>query len=434
MKQARMKQERDPIAMHSNVSMTRFSWSRRFVSVAAVLAVFSLLLAALPAAAQNLYAPVAKVNDRVVTRYELDQRARFLTLLRAPGDPRTEALKVLIDERLEMDAATRAGVVPTDEEVQTGMEEFASRAKLTSDQFIAQLAKAGVAKETYRDFVRVGLAWREVVRSRFVGRIQITDAEIDRALAQSSSGGGLRVLLTEIILPAPPEQAAEAGKLASRLSRLTSFGAFSSAARQYSASRSRGAGGRLPWMALSKLPPRIRGQILALKPGQVTAPIPIPNGIVLFQMRAIEETDVPEPKDVTIQYAKYLIDGGKSPAALARAAAIQARVDNCDDLYGINKGQAEERLQFTTLPLAEIPQDVAIELAKLDDGEVSTQLTSADGKSLVLLMLCGRTPQLAQDVSRDDIRQRLGNQRLQSYAEGYLAQLRADAAIETLGQ
>ena len=75
------------------------------------------------------------------------------------------------------------------------------------------------------------------------------------------------------------------------------------------------------------------------------------------------------------------------------------------------------------------PRDIALELAKLDKGEVSTNLTRAGGQTLVFLMLCGRTPVLAEDQDRDSIRLQLRAQRLQSYAEGYLAQLKADARI-----
>jgi peptidyl-prolyl cis-trans isomerase SurA len=44
-------------------------------------------------------------------------------------------------------------------------------------------------------------------------------------------------------------------------------------------------------------------------------------------------------------------------------------------------------------------------------------------------MLCGRTAQLDEELSREDVAQALRNQRLQSFAESYLAQLRADATI-----
>jgi len=44
-------------------------------------------------------------------------------------------------------------------------------------------------------------------------------------------------------------------------------------------------------------------------------------------------------------------------------------------------------------------------------------------------MLCGRTAAGAEDTSREQIAAQLRNQRLESYANGFLAQLIADARI-----
>ena len=47
-------------------------------------------------------------------------------------------------------------------------------------------------------------------------------------------------------------------------------------------------------------------------------------------------------------------------------------------------------------------------------------------------MLCGRIPATADAVNREAVRRNLFNQRLASYANGYLAELRADAVIQHL--
>ncbi len=84
------------------------------------------------------------------------------------------------------------------------------------------------------------------------------------------------------------------------------------------------------------------------------------------------------------------------------------------------------------LPVANIPADYAVELAQLDEGEVSTALTTADGQHMVFLMLCGRTRVLPEEVSREEIVSQLRNQRIVAYAESYLEELKADAHIEYL--
>ena len=78
----------------------------------------------------------------------------------------------------------------------------------------------------------------------------------------------------------------------------------------------------------------------------------------------------------------------------------------------------------------EIPADVRRELDRLDEGEISTALTR--GNNLLLLMLCGRTTDLPEGF-REEMRQRLFNQRLESYANGYLEELRAEAIIREDG-
>ena len=72
-----------------------------------------------------------------------------------------------------------------------------------------------------------------------------------------------------------------------------------------------------------------------------------------------------------------------------------------------------------------------MELSKLDPGETSTALTRSDGQTLVLLMLCGRTPLLEEDqeIDRDSIAAQLRNQRLNAFSENLLEQLAAEATI-----
>ncbi len=384
-----------------------------------------------PVAAQGLFDPVVLVNDAVVTEYEVNQRITFLRLLNAPGSSRQAVIDTLINERLQAQAIAAVGLELTEEDIEAGIEEFAGRTSLTKDQFVAALADGGVAEESFRDFVEVGIAWRELIGARFGGRVQISEAEIDRALGTAGGTSGVRVLVSEIIIPAPPEQKAEVDELAQQIATSTSIEEFSSYAREFSATASREAGGRLPWQELNNLPPVLRPILLSLAPGDVTDPLSIPNAVALFQLRDIEETGTPTREYAAIEYAAYYIPGGRTPAGLAAAEKVRAQVDVCDDLYGVAQGQPEEVLERGSKPPSEIPQDIAIELSKLDPGEVSTTLTRANGETLVFLMMCGRTSAVNEDVAREDVAGALRSSRINAYAEGFLDQLRADARIVT---
>lgn len=405
-------------------------------------------LMAMPAAAQGLFETAITVNDTAITRYEIDQRARFLTLLRAPGIPEEEAREGLIEDRLRLSETRRAGITPSPEEVRDGMEEFATRANMDADQFIAAIGQAGVASETFRDFVAAGLAWRTYVRGLFGPRAQVTEAEVDRALSQGTNGrGSVRVLLSEIIVPAQGPEADRNQALIQRLSdTITTEGAFAAAARRFSAAQTRGRGGRLEWLPIGQLPPALRASILVLAPGEVTDPINLGPGIGIFQLRALEETDGAAPETLALEYVSVLIPGGQTAAARAEAQTLRDSYDTCDDLYKPAQSLPPEYFSRTTLAAAEVPGDIALELAKLDDNEVSTALTRQGGDFLLYLMLCGRTldaglddagePRLDENGApvpqvddRDQVRQRLFNQRLASYADSFLEELRADAII-----
>ncbi len=394
---------------------------------AAALAALMTTLPHGPVSAQNLFAPAIRVNDAVITNYEIDQRARMLQALNAPGNPQDEARKALIEDRLRLQAARAAGINPSAEDLIEAQGEFASRANLSREEFIGALAQAGVAEETFRDFVRAGLSWRILVQQRFAGQANASEAEVDRALSGGADGSNVRVLLSEIIMPAPPPQADAVRARANRIAQSTSEGEFSSFARQFSATATRGNGGRLPWQNLTDLPPQLRPIVLGLSPGEVSDPLPIPNAIALFQLRAIEETGYSAPDYAAVEYAAYYLPGGRTAENLARARVIDSRTDRCDDLYGIAKGQPENRLSRESLPPAQLPTDIAFELSKLDPGEVSTALTRGD--NLMVLMLCGRTRAVVEDQDRQDLAMGLRNRRLSALAEGYLAQLRADAYI-----
>jgi peptidyl-prolyl cis-trans isomerase SurA len=382
-----------------------------------------------PTFAVAQFAPVIVINDAVVSEFEIDQRKAMLRVFRTPGDLQQVARDQLIEDRLKLEALNAAGLRITPEGLRGAMGEFSARENMDVDQFIAVLGQAGVAEETFRDFVRVNVSWRDYIRSRFGDRAQVSEAELDQALGQSSGSAGIEVLLNEIIIAAPPPRAASALATAQRIAQLTSTSAFEAEARRVSALPSRTRGGRLDWLPITNYPAGLRGLLLDLAPGQVTAPIPITDGVALFQMRGLREVNQVAPEPAAIEYAAFYIAGGLTDRALREAQSIDNRVDTCDDLYGVAQGLPEDRLQRDVLPPADIPTDVAMILATLDTGETNYSLTQANGETLVFLMMCGRTPVLGEGVDRETVRNQLRSQRLVNYADALLADLRAAATI-----
>jgi parvulin-like peptidyl-prolyl isomerase len=297
------------------------------IRLAAILPALGLALAlalgagsAPPALAQSPFAVAVRVNDDVVTNYEIQQRQRFLSLLNAPPEVVRRAQETLVNERLQTQAAERAGVTAGPEEIEEAVAQFAGRANMGPEQLVAALGQAGVAPETLRDFLTAGINWRNVVRARFASDAQVTDAEIDRALSINRVGAG--------------------------------------------------------------------------------------------------------PSVAAIDFATIPIPGGRSGEALARAQRLRDSVDTCDDLYGVR----HDGLERQALPPGQIPDDIAAALNRLDANEMSFDVTRNGGAVLLVTMLCARATEVPEGA-RDQVREQLFQQRMQSYASGFLEELRADAFI-----
>ncbi len=378
--------------------------------------------------AQSLFSPAIRVNQDIVTWYELEQRLQFLNVLGLPGSSEADVRDALIDAKLRQQVMREAGVQAAPEAVQLGIDEFASRGQLSSEQFLQLLGESGVDPETVRDYIADQLAWRDYISSRYLSQARPTEDEIDRALGQTG-GGGLQVLLSEIIIPVNQQTVAQTELLAQEISRLEGVDAFSAAAAQYSAAATRDQGGRLDWLNITDLPPALQPVILGLQNGEVTDPISLPNAVALFQMRGLREVATSAAPISKLDYAIYYIPGGRNADALSQATRLKEEIDTCDDLYGIAKDQPPEILERIVAAPSEVPRDVAVELAKLDRNEVSTNLTRNNGQTLMFLMLCNRTRDLGENTSRADVANALAQQRLTAFAESLVEQLRADAII-----
>ncbi len=380
--------------------------------------------------AQNMFAPVITINGGVVTQYELDQRIAFLRVLRAPGDLTKAAEEALINERVQVIAAKRAGISVSKEELSEGLKEFAARANLEVEPFVNVIGDAGVSPETFRDFVENGLLWRKFVRERFAARTTVTEAEIDRELASQDTQTGARVSLSEIVLPADPARIADSTALAAQLkATIRTRDQFAQAAARFSMSPSRMQGGRIGTLDLNELPAQLIPILLTLRPGELSEPVPVgENAIAVFQLRDLTELPARPSGDLTVDYLQYAIPGGNTPQAKAEARQVLANVQSCDDFYPIVRGVQEERLSRISQTLRQVPSHIALTLAKLDKNEASTELTANDGQTLLLTMLCSRTPVLDENA-RETARLAVFNNRLTSLADGYLEALKADAIV-----
>ncbi len=437
---------------------------RRIIHTAVVAA--CLTGGTLSAQAQGPFTPLVHVNNAAVTQYELDQRIRFMSLLRAPGADRDSALKALMEDRLKLQAARQLGITVSDKGLEQGLAEFAGRANMDVETFTQELAKDGVEPQAYRDFVKAGVAWREVVRQRIVPTIRVSETEIDQAMRKEVETPIVtRVLVSELVIPAPPGQEQAAQARAQQLAEtVKSEAAFAAAARQYSATPSAAQGGRLDWTPLENLPPVLRQLMLSMQPGTISQPLTVPGAVVLFFLRDTQGRLRAGAAEQTVDYVTLDL-----PSA-ADGAQILARADSCDQVFVEANRFAGDPIRRQTQPLGAVPGDIAQRMASLDTNE-GTVIDYGAGARLV--MLCRRMPSLIAEntpdttlpglpqppvaaaaapdaanaasdaavaagvaqpsepplTSREATREAIFNRKINAAADAYLAELKADAII-----
>lgn len=409
-------------------------------------AIAAMLAVGQPAFAQsNPFRPVVYVNDSVVTEFDIQQRQRFLQILGSAEVDRAAAEKAVIEDRLRMQAAKAMNIRPSDEAIEAALTEFAGRGGLSVEQFGQLLGQNGVDAEIFRDFIISGVAWREVVRARIVPTISVSEAEIQQEFTRIATTPRVTsVLLSELIIPAPEGQEAQALQLAESIAANSSNESeFAAAARQYSATASREEGGRLPWTQLDNLPPSLRPVILSMQPGQVSQPLTVTGAVVLFMLRDTRGTVNPGARDQVLEY--MLVRLGNAPEA-ARLASLSR---TCGDLFVQTRSLPSDRITHETAPQSAIPGNLAIYLASLDNNETALV---GDAASADLLMLCKRSPALLVEGSTAqpqvpvtegeqaqpdpdalpgsaDVRDAIFNRMISNAADAYLAELRANAII-----
>ena len=372
--------------------------------------------------AKDTFSPAIKVDEMIITQYEIDQRELFFELLKFPGNHKKEAKKSLIDDRLKLKASEKLSVQVTPAALNFEMEMFAKRANLTVDQFAKRLKKAGVDKVTWENYMQSPILWFETVNRRFAS--EISSSMLNKNIEnQLTTGTEIQVLLTEIIIPVQVGFEEEANKRIEELRELKSLEKFSEAAFKYSVASTRELGGKIKWQNLSKLPSVVRPLIAGLSKGEVSEPLPIAGGLAIFQLRDLRESGYKKSKSKFVDYVEFKFKKSRKLEKL-----LISNVMMCDDLYSFLKDAKQAELIRNNVKENSLSKNLKNILSQLDENEFIFQ--NGDDITSDLVMVCGRSEK--ENLSKSDtinISRSLANKRLLSLANSYLENLRQEARI-----
>ncbi len=167
---------------------------------------------------------VAVVGERPILLSELRHRARpflFRILVTTPNPTQQAAaesemmrdlLNRMIDDRLEEQAADKARLVVTAEEIDNAIKNVANQARVRPSDLIGEAKRQGLTEQDYRDEIRRQLLEGKLVQLRVRGRVRVTEQDARAAYAhwakdmQEQNPVELRILALRIGAGATDEQ------------------------------------------------------------------------------------------------------------------------------------------------------------------------------------------------------------------------------------
>lgn len=400
-------------------------------------------LAPLPALGQA-YGVAAVVNDELITAHDLQSRMAFI--IATTGLPNNEetkqrlqrqALRVLIDESLQVQEARRLNLNVTAEEIEAAVRELETRNGIPAGRLVPVLQQRGVDPRTLLIQIRASIAWSKVIGRQMRPQIRVTDEEINEALNRiKQSRNREQIQLAEIYIPVPaPGQDENARKAAQRIvDQLRQGAPFDLMARQFSQSATASVGGDIGLQDLDQVDRELIGAVRNVQAGQIVGPIRSATGYYILRVvnrRLIGAQAQNMPPVISMMQAAVRFPDGAKPADIAklRADAKKAGDESKDcaefdeKLKPVNANITNVRnVRINTLSpeLQKYARDLAVNKA-------SNQIVLPGG--FVVMMVCSRAADIALPTA-DELRNSLGQQRLNAMAQRYMQDLFRQAYID----
>ncbi len=264
---------------------------------------------------------VAVVGDRPILLSELENRTRpfrLQILQKVPAGPwrsaaqdqiNREMLQKMIDEELELQAAERAHVSVTTEEIDNAFKNIAASQNLSlPDLFREARTRSGLTEVEYREEIRRQILEGKMLQLRVKGRIRVTEEDVkqrcDRAIKDEKK---LREyhpawIVLRVMPGSSPAAEVERAQLAKQIvARARGGEDFATLVKIYSDdSSTKESGGDLGVRAPRESPNAQQGrrptlskefedELVKLEPGQVADPIRAGEGIVILKLLTRQE-------------------------------------------------------------------------------------------------------------------------------------------------
>ena len=385
--------------------------------------------------AQETQAISVIVNDEVISRYDVNQRVRLILV--TSGIPPTEenlkrietqSVKALINERIQLQEASKLEVPESQEEIQLMLDRIARGNQTTSEDIIENITSQGVKVDTLISQIKSELLWNKIVRGRFGSYINISDDEINIVYDRTvESINKIQYDISEIFIGFEDErEEKESKELADKLvEQLKNDIAFEPVAQQFSQAPSSGQGGRIGWVSEGQLDQEIITGIENILSSSISKPIKTVNGYYIIKVNGRSEEGGKNP--MKNQYNLTSVTFSKEDKDSAND--FSENFVSCKRLESLLENYNEKEINVIgDRLLQELPTELHDELLKKDAGDTLSPRLSEE--TIDIILICDRKDDIGVQVNRNTIEDNIYSQKLGMMSRRHLRDLRRDAVIE----
>jgi peptidyl-prolyl cis-trans isomerase SurA len=368
---------------------------------------------------QDVQQIVAIVNDKVISLFDLKQRARLLSLSTGGRQLSQEdqqylqaqALQALIDDRLKIQEAEKYNAGARDNEVEAAFANYARQFNLTPDELEKQLNQSGV---------------------------EIADEEVNNIIDNLERDKGKdRYRVSEIfLLVSDNARREETLSTAQTLyTQLNNGSPFSAVAQQFSQSSSAAVGGDLGWILENELPKVVQEVVVATDVGVISEPIETEDGIYIIQVvdkstvLSLNENDI-----VVKMKSMFFNHSDENDIAFrdelsAKIEPLFAGTDVCENMEKTAEtAGATESGELAPVRIGDLPVDIRQEVTTMEIGTGTSPIKEEGGYSI--LILCEKNIPEVGLPDFDVVQDNLTQSRVQLMARRHLRDLRRDAIVD----
>jgi peptidyl-prolyl cis-trans isomerase SurA len=388
----------------------------------------------------------AIVNGEVITETHIDQRLALVIAsnasVRIPDEElqrvRAQILRNLIDETLQIQAATQRDITVEPREIDAALVRVAERGGHTRATFAEHLRGLGSSEASLRRQIHAELAWGRLQGRVIAPFINVSDDEAQAVVDRLNASRGAREYrVGEIFLSATPENAAEVQANAARIfEQLRGGASFQAYARQYSEATTAALGGELGWIRPELLPEPLAQALSQMSVNTLSPPIAVPGGYSIIALADTRQVLMPDARDARLSLLQMSIGFPAGTTEAQAAPAIERLITTSQSMGGCGGAQAAansigaEIVANDQVRAGDLPAQLQEMLLNLGVGQATRPFGSLDTRVSVLV-LCGRDdPQSATGPNLETVLDALTEERINRRAQRFLRDLRRDAVID----